>query len=83
MSARRPEARHIRAVRLGHGANCSSIGSVIDTLFVSALVGGAMFAAIAAALGSETVTVVGPQARKKSPGEGDDAAPASTDESTR
>ncbi len=53
----RPE--HVRAVRLGHGANCSSVGSVIDTLFASAVVGGAIFAAIAAALRNEDVTVVG------------------------
>ena len=50
----------IRAVRVGHGANCSSVGSVIDTLFVSAVVGGAIFAAIAAALAKETITVVRP-----------------------
>jgi hypothetical protein len=50
---------HVKALRLGHGANCSSIGSVIDTLFVGALVGGAIFAAVAAALAAEEVTVVG------------------------
>jgi hypothetical protein len=44
----RPE--HVRAVRLGHGANCSSVGSVIDTLFLSAVAGGAIFAAVCAAL---------------------------------
>ena len=49
---------HVRVVRLGHGANCSSVGSVIDTLFVSAVVGGAIFAAIAAALAKEKVTEV-------------------------
>lgn len=48
----------IRVVRIGHGANCSSIGSVIDTLFVTALLGGAVFAAICAALGSEPIRVV-------------------------
>lgn len=49
MSARvRPE--HIRAVRLGHGGNCSSVGSVIDTLFLSAAVGGAIFAAVCASI---------------------------------
>jgi|HubBroStandDraft_1064217.scaffolds.fasta_scaffold229873_2 hypothetical protein len=56
----------IRAVRVGHGANCSSIGSVIDTLFVTALVGGAIFTAIVAALGEERVHVV------NAPREGDD-----------
>ncbi|MBX3228148.1 MAG: hypothetical protein KIT84_27015 [Labilithrix sp.] len=44
---------HVRAVRLGHGANCSSIGSVVDTLFVTAAVGGAVFAAVCAALEEE------------------------------
>jgi hypothetical protein len=45
--------RGIRVVRLGHGANCSSIGSVLDTLFASAVVGSAILAAIAAALAKE------------------------------
>ena len=53
------EANGIKVVRLGHGANCSSIGSVIDTLFASAVVGGAVFATIAAALAREEVRVVG------------------------
>lgn len=44
----RPE--HVRAVRLGRGANCSSIGSVVDTLFWSAAVSSAVLAAICAAL---------------------------------
>lgn len=47
----RPE--NIRAVRLGHGANCSSVGSVIDTLFLTSAVGGALFAALAAALSAK------------------------------
>ena len=50
--------KSILTVRVGHGANCSSVGSVIDTLFVSAVVGGAIFAAIAAALAKEKVTEV-------------------------
>jgi hypothetical protein len=45
--------RGIVAVRLGYGANCSSIGSVLDTLFASAVVGGAILAAVAAALAKE------------------------------
>jgi hypothetical protein len=57
---RRPvEDREVRAVRPGHGANCSSIGSVVDTLFVTALVGGAVFAAVVGALGREPIEVVG------------------------
>ena len=51
--------RGVRAVREGHGANCSSIGSVIDTLFAGAVLGGALFTAIAAALGTEKVRIVG------------------------
>jgi hypothetical protein len=53
---------HLLRVRLGHGANCSSIGSVVDTLFATAVVGAAVFAAVAAALKSEDVRVV---ARRK------------------
>ncbi len=45
-------------VRLGHGANCSSVGSVVDTLFVGATVGGAILAAVCAAMKHEPVTVV-------------------------
>ena len=53
----RPES--VRAIRLGHGANCSSIGSVIDTLFVAAVVSGAIFAVVLAAMKEEDVKVVG------------------------
>ncbi len=41
---------HVLVVREGHGANCSSIGSVIDTLFATAVVGGVLLTAILAAL---------------------------------
>jgi hypothetical protein len=51
-------ASSVRAVRAGHGANCSSIGSVIDTLFATATVGAAVFAAVLAALEREEVRVV-------------------------
>lgn len=50
---------NVRAIRLGHGANCSSIGSVIDTLFVAAVASGALFAIVLAAMKEEKVTVVG------------------------
>jgi hypothetical protein len=60
----RPE--NIRAVRIGHGANCSSVGSVIDTLFLGAAVGGAIFAAVCAAMKAEGVTVVGGKTPAKS-----------------
>lgn len=52
------EPEHVRAVRVGHGANCSSVGSVVDTLFLGAAIGGAIFAAICAALRDEPVRVV-------------------------
>ncbi len=57
----------VRVVRTGHGANCSSVGSVIDTLFAAATLGSAVFAAVLAALKKEEVRVVGPQ---DSPSEG-------------
>jgi hypothetical protein len=52
---------HVRRVRLGHGANCSSIGSVVDTLFATATVGAAIFAAVVAALATEPIHVVHPE----------------------
>jgi hypothetical protein len=60
---REPEADHVLRVRTGHGANCSSIGSVIDTLFATATVGAAVFAAVLAALKTEDVKIVSPLAR--------------------
>jgi hypothetical protein len=54
-----PAEESVRVVRVGHGANCSSIGSVIDTLFATAAVGAAVFAAVVAALTNEPVRVVG------------------------
>lgn len=71
------EPAHIRAARLGHGANCSSVGSVVDTLFLSAALGGAMFAALCAAMQSEPVRVVGAKEKveaKSSPAAEDDDA---------
>jgi hypothetical protein len=59
---RRIEPEQILVARVGHGANCSSIGSVVDTLFVAAAVGTAVFAALAAALATEDVRVVGERA---------------------
>jgi hypothetical protein len=50
---------NVRVIRLGHGANCSSIGSVIDTLFVAAVVSGAIFAVVLAAMKEEDVRVIG------------------------
>jgi len=58
-----PEIDQILRVREGHGANCSSIGSVVDTLFATATVGAAVFAAVLAALRTEDVRVVSPVTR--------------------
>ena len=54
---------NVRAVRVGHGANCSSVGSVIDTLFLGAAFGGAILAAVFAAMKEESVTIVGGDAK--------------------
>jgi hypothetical protein len=61
---------HVVRVRLGHGANCSSIGSVVDTLFATAAVGAAVFAAVVAALAKEPVR----ERRPITPGDGEPAA---------
>lgn len=60
-------------VRLGHGANCSSIGSVLDLLFAGAAIGTAIFAAAAATTKAEAA----PEAEEPSDTSGDD--PARTD----
>jgi hypothetical protein len=52
--------KSVRAVRLGHGANCSSIGSVVDTLFATAVIGSAVLVAVLAAMKREPITVVSP-----------------------
>jgi hypothetical protein len=44
----RPE--DILVIRRGPGANCSSIGSVLDVLFLSAVAGGAILVGVAALL---------------------------------
>jgi hypothetical protein len=59
---------NVRVLRLGHGANCSSVGSVIDTLFIGAALGGAIFAAVCAAMKNEGVTVVGDASLAGDPG---------------
>jgi len=73
----RPE--NIRAIRLGHGANCSSVGSVIDTLFLASAIGGAIFAAVCAALGNETKPEPTPKPKPKpKPKKDDDEQPERT-----
>ncbi len=54
------QPEHVLRVRLGHGANCSSIGSVIDTLFATATVAAAVLAAVLAALNEEEIVTHGP-----------------------
>lgn len=60
MSTEDDETRHgVLRVREGHGANCSSVGSVVDTVFLGAVAGGVIIAMVAAALRKEPITVVG------------------------
>ena len=40
-------------VRVGSGANCSSVGSAIDVLFYTSVIAGALAVALAAALPSK------------------------------
>ena len=49
----------VLAIRRGPGANCSSIGSVVDILFGAAVLGGAVYAAIAASLRDRPLRVIG------------------------
>jgi hypothetical protein len=63
------DSEHVLCVRLGHGANCSSIGSVVDTLFATAAVGAAVFAAVVAALATEPVKMA---EVRKSPSDADE-----------
>lgn len=45
----------VLAVRAGPGANCSSIGSVVDLLFGTAVLASAVYAAVAASLSDASV----------------------------
>lgn len=47
----RPE--HILRLRPGFGANCSSMGSIVDTLFLGATAASALYAALVVALEEE------------------------------
>ncbi len=73
------DPNHVRVVRLGHGANCSSVGSVVDILFASAAVGGAVIAALCAAMRDEPVVVVGSPPQTDPPTDPPQKAPARTD----
>jgi hypothetical protein len=46
----KPLPGRVLAVRMGPGANCSSIGSAVEILFLSATAGAALIAAVSAAL---------------------------------
>jgi hypothetical protein len=46
------DAGRVLAIHPGHSANCSSIGSVVDVLFVSGVVGTALLAALGVLLGA-------------------------------
>ena len=74
-SKRAIDEESIKVVRVGHGANCSSIGSVIDTLFATAALGSAVIAAIAAALATEPVRVVGDAKKASDDAPSEKAAP--------
>lgn len=58
---RRIDEEHVRRIRIGSGGNCSSVGSVVDTLFATAVVGAAVFAAVVAALKVEPIRVREPR----------------------
>ncbi len=68
MSERAPETSHVLIVRRGVGANCSSIGSAVEMLFLSATIGAAILAAVSAAL-PLAVAVETPGTDEKPPAE--------------
>ncbi len=51
-----PALEGVLCVHFGRSANCSSIGSVVDVLFVSGVVGTAVLASVAVLLGGERDT---------------------------
>lgn len=61
----------ILVVRRGPGANCSSIGSALDVLFLSAVAGSAILVAVAAALPTKQAGPPAPPARGRE-GEGEE-----------
>lgn len=63
----------VLAVRSGPGANCSSIGSLVDLLFGTAVVAGGVYLAVIASLGDRRVEQVGEPPPSK-PGRGDPSA---------
>jgi hypothetical protein len=66
------EPHEVLVVRRGPGANCSSIGSVLDMLFLSAVAGGALLVGVAAALSERREPAPEPARElEPSPPEGD------------
>lgn len=66
------EPGKVLSVRFGRSANCSSVGSVVDVLFVSSVVGTALLGALAVLLRSGGEQA--PADRVDGPPEGDDGA---------
>ncbi|HEU4411769.1 MAG TPA: hypothetical protein VFS43_41390 [Polyangiaceae bacterium] len=61
----------VLVVRPGRGANCSSIGSVVDVLFGAGVVGGALIVAVTAWLEGQEGPGGGPEpGGRGAPGEG-------------
>jgi hypothetical protein len=67
----------VLVVRPGRGANCSSVGSVVDMLFVAGVAGGALLLAVNAALSAAQ----GPSAAGGAPDPGERAAGAGAGDS--
>jgi hypothetical protein len=66
----------VLAVRAGPGANCSSIGSVVDMLFAAAVLSGVVYAGVVASLADREFEQVGRGGRREGDArEGDDEAP--------
>lgn len=65
----------ILVIRRGPGANCSSIGSVLDVLFLSAVAGGVILVGVAALLGEQAATPQEPEAGPASGSGEDEHAP--------
>lgn len=70
-------ADEILVVRQGSGANCSSIGSLLDIVLLSAVAGGVVLVAAAAALGGAPASRVPEGDRRSGEADGDDDTPAS------
>ena len=69
------DASHILAVRRGPGANCSSIGSAVEMLFLSASAGSALLVAVRALLKPDEDDAPKPEAPPPSPEAPSEAAP--------